>query len=127
MKPIPATEKRSRKAKLTIVEQRHATDGKPTKTAQLAQAGRLKLTDDLERKICDLIEHGAPYESACQECGIARRTLYNWRTAGTAKPDGRYGRFLAAIKNAVRKKKRADVAEAERRIYARYLRRFKTL
>jgi hypothetical protein len=90
-----------------------------------------KLSDALERKICDLIEHGAPYESACQQCGIARRTLYNWRTAGTAKPDGRYGRFLAAIKNALRKKKRADVAEAERRINAmnraRRLRRFKTL
>jgi hypothetical protein len=57
MKPIPATEKRSRKAKLTIVEQRHATDGKPTKTAQLAQAGLSSTANRYEKLAGGREEH----------------------------------------------------------------------
>jgi hypothetical protein len=114
---------------------RHATDGKPTKTAQLVQAGRLKLapgqpnpssklTDAVQEKICGLITNGLAYEQACQESDISRTTFWNWRVWGTANPKGRYGLFFAAIKKALSAKKRAAVAEAERRIYARHLRRF---
>jgi hypothetical protein len=88
-------------------------------------AGCSKLTDALQAKICGLISNGDGYQRACQLCGITRSTFWNWRVWGTADPKGRYGRFFAAIKKALRKKKRADVAEAERRINARYLRRFK--
>jgi hypothetical protein len=83
-----------------------------------------KLTDAVQEKICGLITSGLAYEQTCQLCGISRTTFYHWRVWGTADPKGRYGLFFAAIKKALSAKKRAAVAEAERRIYARYLRRF---
>jgi hypothetical protein len=90
-----------------------------------------KLTDAVQAKICGLIANGSDYQRACLQCGITRATFWNWRVWGTADPKGRYGQFFAAIKKALREKKRVDVAEAERRIIAmnraRRLRRFKTL
>jgi hypothetical protein len=83
-----------------------------------------KLDDEIQKKLCGLIASGLAYEKACQLCGISRTTFWNWRVWGTVDPKGRYGLFFAAIKKALSAKKRADVAEAKRRIYARYLRRF---
>ena len=50
---------------------------------QAHQAG--KLDDELQKKLCGLIASGQWYEDACQLCGIARTTLYNWRAAGAAE------------------------------------------
>jgi hypothetical protein len=83
-----------------------------------------KLNDELEKKICGLIAGGASYDPTCRQCDISRTTFYNWRLWGTVDPKSRYGRFFAAIKKALSAKKRAAVAEAKRRIYARKLRRF---
>jgi hypothetical protein len=87
-----------------------------------------KLTDAVQEKICSLITNGARYEQACLQCNITRQTCHNWRVRGAHDPNGRYGRFLAAINTALSECE-IDAAEAERRVdainAARRLRRLK--
>jgi hypothetical protein len=49
-----------------------------------------KLTDVLQAKICGLIANGARLR-------VTRQTCHNWRVRGVHDPNGRYGRFLAAV------------------------------
>lgn len=45
---------------------------------------KLKLTDDLHRKVIAAIEVGAPYRDVCASLGISESTLYRWLQEGEA-------------------------------------------
>jgi hypothetical protein len=100
----------SRKSKLTSVEQPRVrlklAPGQPTPQS--------KLTDAIEAKICDLIANGAGYEQACLQSGITRATFWNWRVWGTADPKGRYGRFFAAVRKALRRQTACRVRQYQK-------------
>jgi hypothetical protein len=107
--PKPKNGTQSRKSKL--VEQPRLR----LKLAPGQPSPYSKLTDAVQEKICDLIAAGAVYESACQQCNISRPTYWNWRVRGTADPNGRFGRFLAAVNTAL-SRNAVDAAEAENRV-----------
>lgn len=69
-----------------------------------------KLTDRLQRKICDLIRKGNFIDVACSVCGICRNTLTNWNKWGSA--------YIAAGKD----KDGNDLGIPKHRIYARFVR-----
>lgn len=69
-------------------------DGRPCKAAPLAGTTRCwhhsfkvpgrpsKLTADLQERVLDAILEGAFVETACQACGISKRTFYRWLKRG---------------------------------------------
>jgi hypothetical protein len=101
-KPDPKKKPRARVHSGRIKPTRSGRPGRPARLKR--RAGQVgppsKLDNALQKKLCGMIAGGLRQEDACQLCGITRVTLYNWRTAGAAKPYSRYGRLLADFEKA---------------------------
>ena len=63
-------------------------------------AGKTKLTDAIEKTICDAVAVGLTYESAGEYAGVSRRTVRYWMEWGEQKPHSRYAAFLHAVQQA---------------------------
>jgi lauroyl/myristoyl acyltransferase len=61
---------------------------------------RSKLTDEIERKICNGIKLGLKYEQAALVAGISVRSLYNWKEKGEKAKSGKYFQFVQSLKKA---------------------------
>ena len=92
----------------------------------LVRAGRtLKLTDDLQKKICHILENGTSVKDTCALVGIGERTFYEWVAIGNAHIEGidharmprkiaereRFSQFAQATTRA-RSKMRDDVVKS---------------
>jgi hypothetical protein len=47
-----------------------------------------KLTDELEKSICNILENGTSIKDACALAGIGERTFYEWVAIGNAHLNG---------------------------------------
>lgn len=61
---------------------------------------RLKLTEDLIKKICDIVSEGNYYKTAALAVGISEKTFYNWKKRGEEAKSGIYWSFLERIRSA---------------------------
>lgn len=61
---------------------------------------RLKLTPELQKTICNYIEHGVPMTNAAHISGICNSTFYNWYGRGRKAKSGRFRDFYNAIQEA---------------------------
>jgi len=61
---------------------------------------KLRLDDELGRKIVDLIKAGNFAKVAAQRCGINEKTFYDWMNQGEKAHTGIFRRFYEAVKKA---------------------------
>jgi len=61
---------------------------------------KLKLTSELQKKICDLIASGSFNNRAAEACGISETTFYDWFSRGEKSTKGVYANFYNAVKQA---------------------------
>ncbi len=61
---------------------------------------RLKLTPELQKTICNYIEHGVPMTTAAHISGISNSTFYNWYGKGRKAKSGRFHDFYNAVQEA---------------------------
>ena len=61
---------------------------------------RLRLTDEVMKKICNSLRAGAYIETACALAGVSKVSLYAWLKKGNDKPNSIYGEFLNAVDKA---------------------------
>jgi transposase len=90
------------------------------------QVGRpSKLTDEVERRLCDALRAGNHLETAAHYAGISRATLHRWLAAGAEDDaDPRLKRFAEAVRKAIADGEwRAAIAYLERRHAQRWRRR----
>lgn len=59
-----------------------------------------RLTQEVQRKVCEAILLGCTYDLAASYAGIAQRTLFNWLAKGKEEESEIYSTFYAAVKNA---------------------------
>jgi transposase len=60
----------------------------------------LKLTDELQDKLCGLLRVGVTIEDACTECGICRDTFQKWQARALEKEEPLFLKFLHAVDRA---------------------------
>src|SRR5687768_1636183 len=79
-------------------------------------AGRpSKLTPEIQKQICELLEGGNFVETVCDYVGISKETFYDWIRRGErgweADIKGGYVEFSDAVKKAIAKVEKSTVAE----------------
>lgn len=70
---------------------------------------KLKLTVEIQQKICDYISQGLAYETAALLSGVSERTLHRWRALGEGKETGKYSEFVDALQVASAKAEEKQV------------------
>lgn len=60
----------------------------------------LKLTDEVQEKICEALRQGNFRAVAAAYAGVGYTTVHKWLAKGRAKPRGRYGAFRRAVLDA---------------------------
>ena len=60
----------------------------------------VKLTPELQKRICEIIAAGSTYQAAADAVGISYQTLLNWKAAGSGRRSGHYFDFFDAIRAA---------------------------
>jgi hypothetical protein len=69
-----------------------------------------KLTDELERIICDNLSAGMHKEIAAGVAGVHYGTFSRWMLEGKKDPDSREGQFRAAVEQALKRSEATLVA-----------------
>ena len=59
-----------------------------------------RLTDEVQRKVCEAILLGCTYDIAASYAGISQRSLFQWMASGRDGNSKRHRDFYAAVKNA---------------------------
>ena len=59
-----------------------------------------KLTDDLEKRLCGLIQKQLTLTDSCDLLEVNRTTVWEWRSLGQRDPASRYGQFERRITKA---------------------------
>lgn len=73
-------------------------------------ANKLKLTAELQAKICDAIRMGNYMETAAAFAGISKDTFYRWLKKGARARSGIYREFHDAVHKALAEAEVRDVA-----------------
>ena len=63
---------------------------------------RTKLTPELQRDFCKVLEAGGTYEMAAARVGVSTTSVYNWLKWGRERDSGVYVDFLGAASEATK-------------------------
>jgi transposase len=74
-------------------ERCHAHSGGPV-------GRREKLSEELQKKICDAVAAGNRLAAAAEFAGVSRASAYRWRKLGEERADARYVAFAEAVRQA---------------------------
>lgn len=84
-------------------------DGPTHKKVRGAGGRPLKLTKELQDKVCSFLRHGSYVETASAAVGIDKVTFYDWLKKGAQQNHGIYREFSNAVAIAVAEAEMADL------------------
>jgi len=73
-----------------------------------------KLTDDLEKRLCGLIQKQLTLTDSCDLLEVNRTTVWEWRSLGQRDPASRYGQFERRITKAYAQAKSSLIRDIAR-------------
>jgi len=71
-----------------------------SKVAKKKQGRPTRLTEEVQRKVCEAVLLGCTYDIAASYAGISQRSLFQWLASGREGQGELYENFYAAVKNA---------------------------
>lgn len=89
-------------------------DDKSYKKAKKVNGRPTKLTEEVQKKICDAMILGAYIETAAAYASVSKPTLYAWMKKGNDQKSGIYRSFLNALEEAMSKCELRDLESIDK-------------